>query len=260
MNTRHLHIPVAWKSSVIVVLLFISLLIYWYASSLVVPFGNNALPSNISLAAALLFWILLVYLVLSVPMRNALKKCMRLLKSGRWAVVFVAYLSVHLIVYGLLLERILSSVTNYSDYPSIGYHAYFSFTEAFFPHTVGIAVIELLQNPSVVLVAPPYYELVLSAYAFFSAFIIAILVVLQLNLIAAIRRRGKSMMVLYPAIGVAGGATCCISLPALLVNYGVIGVAVATFAAIEDIFLALYFLLPLAVMISFYFSLPHSYR
>jgi len=235
-------------------LLIVFLLLYWYASAFVTPFSNPEF-FYISYASVLLFWVI-AFAAALLLFRHHLPRFATIIKNWKWAGVFTAYLTVHLFVYGLLLEKIFVTAYGY-PLPFQGNYVYVSFVTFYYPHTLLNALIEILENPTIVIVSG-VYGIALSAYALMSAFIIGMLVVLHLHFLSkaapSFRRAGAT--VLYPTVGVVAGASCCISLPELLINYTAVSAAILGSALLSNTLIVLYFVLPAAVMFSFAITLP----
>lgn len=235
---------------------FLSFVLYYHFSLYVNPFSANSTAYNITYFSVILFWLSLTSIAF-VVLRKRLWQLVGILHSWKWALVFGAYLLFHIVVYSVLLERIFVGASG--DAPAVaGNHLIIYTVTSFYPHTPLNALIMMGENPGITAVIAPYYELPLSAYAFLSAFIIGMLVVLHLHFLhgaaRAFRRRGMS--VVYPAVGVAAGASCCISIPELVANYVAVSASLLSSALLFNSLLALYFLLPAVVIVSFAVSLP----
>jgi len=133
--------------------------------------------------------------------------------------MFVSYSSVHLILYGLLLEVILGYVARVP--PETKSFSYYFASTLFYPLSFPNVVAGFGFNPSLSLVLPPFYNLGLSLFSVSLALIIAILVttnimrVVDLGSACSVTYKSRSI-VLLPALGVIGGAACCLSLPVLI--------------------------------------------
>ena len=133
--------------------------------------------------------------------------------------MFAGYLAVHLVVYGFVLEGILAAAYGTGGFtvsPGL-----LVTTDVFSPPSLSSAFFDLAYNPSIVATVPPVFSVALSFYSISMAVAIAVLVVANVartrELGELCTRWGKARsFVLLPAVGVALGASCCLSVAALL--------------------------------------------
>ncbi|MBX8632189.1 MAG: hypothetical protein J9259_06705 [Thermoplasmata archaeon YP2-bin.285] len=239
----------------------LSLLLYWYTTRLIAPTFSqlSSTPVVLSALLAVVFWLAVSFVTFEFFFRNDIAVFVRLIKEKWWApIFFAAYLTIHLLVYGLVLENIL--VLTFGSPGVVASQrasAFIFLSNAFYPHTIGNALLQITLNPSFEIVVPPYYGLVLGPFSFYTAAIIGVLVILHINRLSlirgAIRRVGGSIV--YPAVGVVGGASCCISLPVLITEFTPIASGILIVPMWVDLLNALYYLLPISVMVALYAGL-----
>ena len=210
--------------------------------------------------ASFMFWIPLVSLALWFPLRNAVTLFIRYFRTVRGKLLFCSYISVHLILYGFLLELILDDTYKY---PQIAFHPSVYFTSTLlYPVSFSSVITSFGFYPSVSILLPPSFDLALSLYSFSLALIIAILIVtnvmkvVDLGNICALTQKTRAF-VLLPALGVITGASCCLSFPAL------ISIAAPSAAALSNsapIFFIAYFGFPCATAIGLKYNLDSISR
>lgn len=214
-------------------------------------------PNPAELLAPGLFWYSVTLLLLAYPLRNALDAFIRSIKTTLGVGVFVAYMVLHIVLYGYMLESILVS---FFDEPFVAAHtSIFVTTSVFAPPSLTNAVLALWFNPWVTITVPPSFSDALSFYSLDIAFLIAILIVAnigktrELGRLCSTRMRTRAM-VLFPALGIVLGASCCLSIPILIVIGTPSLVAVTSFLWLYDV---TYFLFPLFAVVILYLNL-HS--
>lgn len=210
--------------------------------------------------ASIIFWGALISLVLGFPLRRSLRLFSKYIKTGRGLVTFVSYISVHLILYGLLLEIVLAHIFRMP--PETTHFSYYLTSVLFYPLSFSSVITGFGFNPSLSFLLPPLYNLALSMYSICLGFIIAILVtanvvrVTELGKVCSLAQKSRAL-VLLPAIGVVGGAICCVSLPVI------ISLAAPAAAAISNspiAFYFAYFLFPPATVIGLKYNLDSTDR
>ncbi len=165
-----------------------------------------------------LFWYAVVMLLLAFPLRDAAKVCYRGLRTRLGAAVFWPFLAIHLFIYGFLLEVILASVYGvvFALSPSLTVA-----TEVFMPPSALNALFDLSFNPSISFTLPPVLSGALSFYGFAVAILVGVLVLanvtktVELGRLCTLGRKARSYF-LVPALGLVLGASCCVSVPALV--------------------------------------------
>jgi len=200
----------------------------------------------------LLFWSAFAILLLTFPLRSAAKTCLRSLHTRQGAVIFCVYLVIHLFVYGFLLELILASIYGISVplTPSL-----IVTTNVFSPPSPVSTLFNLGFNPSISFDLPPVLSGALSFYAVAVAVLVDVLILANIGEARKLRRssglgRLRASYVLMPVLGLVLGASCCISVPAL-VSYAF--PSAATGATYDWIYDASYFFFP-AFAISILFA------
>jgi hypothetical protein len=194
------------------------------------------------------FWVSVTLLVLDVVVFSRVPA--RALKRRAFVVpVGTVYLVFHLFVYGIVLEKILTYAYGAPPY-SNGFSLFASFSPYFYPHTLFTSLVQLTVTPSVTVLAPPYYSLSLGPFSFFSAIVIDLLVVANLGTVLSTTvMRGRFAEALgLPLVGVAGGASCCISVPEILTSVSPFYAALLTSPLGIGLLNILYYALPLTVI------------
>ncbi len=181
---------------------------------------GSASPNPAELLAPALFWYAVSFLLLSYPLHSAWKAFLRHVKTAFGAGVFVLYLVLHTVLYGFMLEGILVSFFG-RPFSSGAFSAYVT-TSVFAPATLLNALWALWFNPWVTVTVPPVFDLALSFYSMGIAVLIAILIVANIGRTRELGRACSAglrsrAVVLLPALGIALGASCCLSIPILLV-------------------------------------------
>jgi hypothetical protein len=173
-------------------------------------------PNPAELLAPGLFWYAVSFMLLAYPLRDAFQIFRRYIWTAFGAGVFALYLALHVVLYGFMLESILVS---FFDRPFVSASAsVYVTTSVFAPPSVLNAVYGLWFNPWVTITIPPSFSDALSFYSLDIAVIIAILIVAnigktrELGKICSTRMKSRSM-VIFPAVGIALGASCCLSVP-----------------------------------------------
>jgi hypothetical protein len=206
------------------------------------------------LLAPILFWYGIAFLLLSYPLRSAAKDFWRYIRTLSGAVVFTVYLVIHILLYGYLLEGILTSFYG-SHFFTTGAGISLT-TSVFTPPTAVNIILALWYNPWVVITTPPAFTTTLSLYSLVIALVIDVLIVAnigktrELGKACSIGAKSRSM-VLFPALGIAFGASCCLSVPLLFT------VAVPSAAAISSllwVYDATYFLFPPFAVVLLYLN------
>jgi hypothetical protein len=211
-----------------------------------------------SALGSFVFWVSVLLFIAEGPLRTCFKMFFRYIRSLKGAAVFAGYISVHLLFYGLLLERLLAS---FFDYPAYASRAAIYFTSSTpYPLTLWNVLVSLGFNPSLNVVLPPVYSLVIPLYGFVVALLIAVLVTSNIMRVAEMGRvcgslRKGSVFIGIPLIGVVSGASCCISIPILLsIAIPLAGALASSLSAAY----AAYFLFPPATAVALKVNLDFS--
>jgi len=211
-------------------------------------------PNPAELLAPGLFWYAVCFLLLSYPLRDAFETFTRYIRTGFGAGVFALYLALHVVLYGFMLESILVS---FFDRPFVSATAsVFVTTSVFAPPSFENAVLGLWFNPWVTLTVPPLFSDALSFYSLAIAIVIAILIVAnigktkELGRACSTRLKSRSM-VIFPALGIALGASCCLSVPILITVAAPGAVALSSSLWLYD---ATYFFFPPFAVILLYLN------
>ncbi len=204
--------------------------------------------------APFLFWYGVAFLLLAYPLRSAMADFPRYVKTSMGASIFAVYMVVHVLLYGFLLDGILGTFGRLYAATSVEFTVS---TTVFAPPSVVNALLALWYNPWVTLTIPPNFETDLSLYSLVIAVVIDLLVVVN---IGRTRELGKACppgaksrsMVVFPALGIAFGASCCLSAPLLFT------IAVPSAAALSSLlwaYDATYFLFPPFAVVILYLNL-----
>jgi hypothetical protein len=176
-------------------------------------------PNPAELLAPSLFWYAVAFLLISYPLRGAFQVFRTYIRTVFGASIFALYLAVHIVLYGFMLESILVSVF---DRPFVsGAASVYVTTSVFAPTSLQNALWALWFNPWITLTVPPLFDDALSFYSLTIAILIAILIVAnigrtrELGRMCSTRLKSRSM-VIFPALGIALGASCCLSVPILI--------------------------------------------
>ncbi len=211
---------------------------------------------------ALFFWLFLTAGLLGLPLAKPTALAFRAMASSkRLLAFFFGYISVHLVIYGFLLERILVAVFG-APPGNTGAAVLISSNFAIQPHTWYNVLLLVTVDPNLTILAPPYYGVVLGPFAIISALVIAILVVGNFSRLikvsSVIKKWGGSTLI--PVVGVVGGASCCISIPELLAAFSptIFAVTVAPLGAV--VLNVLYYALPISVAIALKLNLDSLNR
>lgn len=190
-----------------------------------------------------LFWYAVLLLLFSFPLRRAVGVTIRALRTRLGVSVFWPYLALHLFIYGFLLEAILAGI--YGITLTIG-PSFSIVTDAFVPPNVLNALLDLSYSPSAVFTLPPALSGAFSLYSVSAAVVIDVLVVANVTEVVRLgeertRRQRATSFVALPAVGVILGASCCLSLPALIaLTYP----SAAVSQSFQTVYSATYFLFP----------------
>ncbi|MBX8641932.1 MAG: hypothetical protein KIY10_05095 [Thermoplasmata archaeon] len=253
--------PVLVGLTIAAVLLFS----YWYATEFIgySGAGNADLPSVISAVVALLFWISVSLITFRYLFNNVLRRFVAIVRVKRWALLlFPGYLIIHLLIYGLVVENILVLTFGSPGFSNSSLGGFIVLGNAFFPHTLANALLQIALNPSLAVYIPPYFGLDWGPFSFYSAIVIGMLVTVHIERLGRLRQplRRVGGSVVYPAAGVVGGASCCISLPVLLLTLSPLSSATLLVPMWVALAYALYFVLPISVIALLFSGLRHLGR
>jgi hypothetical protein len=212
-------------------------------------------PNPAELLAPALFWYAVCLLLLAYPLRHAWEDFLQHIKTGVGAGVFVLYLAIHVVLYGFILESLLVSVF---DKPYTTAVVSFTMTTSVFaPPSLTNAVLALWFNPWITLTIPPLFDDALSFYSIAIALVIAILIVAnigktrELGNMCTANLRSRSMLV-FPALGIVFGASCCLSVPVLVTLAAPTAAALSASLWLYDV---TYFFFPLFAVVLLYLNL-----
>lgn len=222
--------------------------------------GETSVFDSYEAFASFLFWFSVVSLAFLFPLRNITKLFLRYLRSAKGALIFVSYLSVHLILYGLILEGIIIYLYKVPEIISQGSVTFTSLLA--YPESV----ISILENfayyPSIGIAIPPAYDLIISLYSIGVAVVIAVLVVAnimkvgEISKVCTLGQKSRAIVVL-PALGVIGGAACCLSIPFLI---SLVAPATALVSNSIDAYYVAYLGFPVATAIALKYNMDATLR
>ncbi|HYA55440.1 MAG TPA: hypothetical protein VED22_01450 [Nitrososphaerales archaeon] len=216
---------------------------------------GGASPNPAELLAPALFWYAVCFLLVAYPLRHVWEDFLQYIRTAVGAGVFVLYLAIHVVLYGFLLESLLVSVFSQ---PYTSASASFAVTTSVFaPPSMSNAVLALWFNPWITLTIPPLFDDALSFYSIAIAIVIAILIVAnigrtrELGKVCSANMRSRSMLV-FPALGIVFGASCCLSVPVLVTLAAPTAAALSASLWIYDV---TYFFFPLIAVVLLYLNL-----
>lgn len=212
-------------------------------------------PNPAELLAPALFWYAVAFLLFAYPLRGAFELFTRYIRTAFGAGVFALYLVLHVLLYGFMLESILVS---FFDRPFVSATAsVYVTTSVFAPPSLLNSLAGLWFNPWVTLTVPPLFSDALSLYSVVVAVIIAVLIVAnigktrELGKLCSATMRSRTMVV-FPALGIALGASCCLSVPILFTIAAPSALALSSSLWLYD---ATYFLFPPFALVLLYLNL-----
>jgi len=212
-------------------------------------------PNPAELLAPTLFWYAVSFLLLAYPLRGAFQYFLRYIGTAAGAGAFALYLIIHVFLYGFMLESILVS---FFDRPFVSASTtVYVTTSVFAPPSVSNAVIGLWFNPWITLTIPPLLSDAISFYSLDIAVVIAILIVAnigrtrELGSVCSTTLKSRSLVV-FPALGIALGASCCLSVPILVTVAAPSAVALSSSLWLYD---ATYFFFPPLAVVLLYLNL-----
>lgn len=211
-------------------------------------FQNISSPFNGSQAfASLLFWSVILGLSFAFPLRMTAKAFRSYIKTARGISVYVVYTSLHILVYGIILETIVATIFPYFWDISVQAGLVIS-SQPLYPYSTLSLFGNFFFNPNLVALVPPIFDISLSLYSICMAIIIGVLV--QVNVMRTIELRNtcsiirrSTTFIALPVIGVVGGASCCLSLPLFVTLLAAPSISLASPSIISAYFLT-YFLFP----------------
>lgn len=210
-----------------------------YAAYFVGSRGAVALGS----AGSVVVWAGVLYAVYSGPLRGVLSRTARSLSDGVGVFTFFGYLSVHLLLYGFIVEAFLAAAFGLPVIHTAEAFLNYTLVPGATPYSM---FLDITIDPTFTLVAPPFLEASLPLYSWSMALIVASLVSVNIAVVRRLGRactRGRKRATYYglPLLGAAGGASCCLSIPLLLA--AVSPAAGAVVAAYKAAYIA-YYLFP----------------
>ena len=216
---------------------------------------GNASPNPNELLGSLFFWLGFAYLIFSFPLRDVARSLGSALRRAYGAGLFASYLAVHLVLYGFVLEGILAAA--YGTGVLAVSSGFFVTTDVFSPPSLSSAIYDLAYNPSLVATVQPVFSVALSFYSIIMAVIVAVLVVANVartkELGELCTRWGRARsFVLLPALGIAFGASCCLSVAGLL------AIAAPSLSVLESniwVYYTTYFAFPILAVLLLWFNL-----
>ncbi len=210
--------------------------------------------------SSLMFWLPVVALAIWFPLRSTMALFARYIRTVRGKLIFVSYASVHLVLYGLLLELILEyayKLPGVAAQPTV----YFS-SNLLYSTSLSAIVTSFGFYPNISVLVPPSFDFVWSFYCISFALIMSVLVVTNImqvvdlgNLYATTQK--TRAFVLLPMTGVIVGATCCLSFPVLI---SLATLSVPIFSNSIGALLIAYFIFPIAAAIALKYNVDSTNR
>jgi hypothetical protein len=214
-------------------------------------------PNPNELFGSLFVWGAVIFLVLRFPLRQTSRSFWEYVRMPFGIALFAAYMIVHLVLYGFLLEGLLTVVYGAEFFAVTP--AVLVTTNVFSPPSLTSTLFDLAYNPSVLLTIAPVFSAALSLYTISVSLVIAVLVVAnvgrtrELGALCTRGKRARSFIVL-PALGILFGASCCLSVA------GLISLAAPSALILSSeiwIYYLAYFILPALAVVLLYLNL-HS--
>lgn len=208
---------------------------------------------------SILFWGAALYMVFALLLNRSARDFAKALHTRLGAAVFASYLTVHLLLYGFVLDGIIAATFG-ASYLDVGVSGLLVTTDTFLPASLSSTLFDLSYNPSVLVTFKPIFTAELSAYSVVMALIIAVLVVAnigktrELGRLCSSLRRATSFMVV-PALGIVLGASCCLSVAGLISLYALPFATTAALQTSLPFYYATYFGLPLFAILVLYLNL-----
>ena len=119
-------------------------------------------PNPAELLSPAMFWYAVCFLLMVYPLRDAWRLFIEHVRTAFGAGVFAAYLALHVVLYGFMLESILVSVFD-RPYVSAAANVYVT-TSVFAPPSLTNAMFGLWFNPWITVTVPPVFDDALSFY------------------------------------------------------------------------------------------------
>jgi len=202
------------------------------------------------LIGSIVFWVSIILLLFLTytPLRSSFKRIANSSRMLTTWIIFIPYLLLHFFIYAIALERLLSWIYNLNFGISN-----FSIIIA----TVGRVadfqsfLLSIFFSPSILILIPPTFTIDLSFFSIFTGIIISILVTSNLLEVIKIWRFSKryKTLILVPTFGVISGASCCIGIPSVLLNFLPLS-QIAIISTYGFILLFLYISLPIITLIA----------
>ncbi len=207
-----------------------------------------ASPNPAELLGPAFFFGGILFVLFALPLREAARSFLGSVRTRLGAAIFAGYLTVHLILYGFLLEEMLT-LSFGSAALAVSTTGVFVYTDVFYPPSLTSALFDLTYNPSIIVTSPPVFTAALSFYSISVALVIAVLVVAN---VAETKKVGRlcsaggraSSYVLVPVLGIVLGASCCLSVASLVSLYTLPLTLAADVSSSLLVYYITYFFLP----------------
>ncbi|MDG6937873.1 MAG: hypothetical protein JRN42_04960 [Nitrososphaerota archaeon] len=210
------------------------------------------------LAGALVFWVGVVSILLAFPLRSVFLDFVRSLKTAMGPVVFVGYLASHLLLYGFLLDGIVTALQG-PQLLGTSTPGLLVYTDTFVPPSLLSALLDLSYNPAIIFTYPPEFSAALSFYAIAMAVLIATLVVAnvartrELGKLCTTSKRARAY-VLAPAVGIILGSSCCLSVAGVVSLFLLPAALADSLASNLTVYYFTYFVLPVFAAVVLYLN------
>ena len=216
-------------------------------------------PNPAELIGPAIFFASFLFVLLSFPLRGATESFARSVRTRFGAAIFAGYLAVHLLLYGFLLDEILT-LSYGSALLAVPTTGVFVYTDVFYPPSLASMLFNLTYNPSIILTIPPFFSAALSAYSVAIALLIAILVVAnasetrKVSRLCSLAKKARSY-VLVPVLGIVLGASCCVSVAGLVSLYTLPLEVAGSISNDALVYYLTYFFLPAFAAVLLYLNL-----
>ena len=200
-----------------------------------------------NILAPIIFWVLAFLIILLYPLKQVFHYVVKNFNKKEVKISSIVYFPIHLILFSLAIEKLLSAIF---IPPTVIYSSQIGLAYAPFS-VIGLGFIfNLLFNPGVLVLLPPYYYLSITPFSIFVALTITFLVSANIGKIFEFLKSFRMISGII-ALGLIGGTTCCLSLPTLIAFYTPLS-AIAYNSLSGEILTVIYFALPLIVILSLY--------
>jgi len=206
--------------------------------------------------ASTTFWLATTYILVRYLFLDAYRIVLRSLRSLTGSSIFFGYMITHYFLYGLVIEKILGA--------SLTGDFWLGATVApMTPPSMYTALMSLSLNPTLSIIVGGFVVSLNPSsitLGFLASLLVSANVMMILELWHAAPTTTKSVIVAAPALGVTSGATCCLSIPALIAGLSPVGNAILLSPLGPGVLITLYFVLPIITIAILKLNLNHICR